>query len=76
MSKVLLNMLRKVTGTVVNEAQSNFVKGRKILDDIPVANEMVDDTRRIKKELLLFKIDFEKAYDSVDWRCVDDVMGR
>lgn len=76
MSKVLLNMLRKVTGTVVNEAQSNFVKDRKILDDIPVANEMVDDTRRIKKELLLFKIDFEKVYDSVDWKCVDDVMGR
>jgi len=31
-----------------------------------VANEVVDDARNLKKELLLFKVNFEKAYDSVD----------
>jgi hypothetical protein len=30
----------------------------------------------LKKELLLFKVDFEKAYDSVDWKYLDDVMGK
>ncbi|PNX63811.1 receptor-like kinase, partial [Trifolium pratense] len=29
-----------------------------------------------KKELLLFKVDFEKAYDSVDWGYLEDVMGK
>jgi hypothetical protein len=24
---------------------------------------------------MLFKVDFEKAYDSVDWGYLDDVMG-
>jgi len=28
---------------------------------------VVDEARKLKKELLLFKVDFEKAYDSVDW---------
>ncbi|PNX57874.1 cysteine-rich receptor-like protein kinase, partial [Trifolium pratense] len=29
-----------------------------------------------KKELMLFKVDFEKAYDSVDWGYLDKVMER
>jgi len=32
-----------------------------------VANEIVDEASRYKKELLLFKVDFEEAYDSIDW---------
>ena len=39
------------------------MKGRQILNGILVANEVVDEE---KKDLLLFKVDFEKAYDSVD----------
>jgi len=29
-----------------------------------------------KKELILFKVDFEKAYDTVDWGYLDDVMSK
>jgi len=36
----------------------------------------VDEARKLKRELMLFKVDFEKAYDSVDWRYLDAVMER
>jgi len=36
----------------------------------------VDDARKRKKILLMFKVDFEKAYDSVDWNYLDSVMRR
>ncbi|GAU20543.1 hypothetical protein TSUD_131010 [Trifolium subterraneum] len=49
-----------------------FVKDRQILDGILIANEVVDEARKSKKELMLFKVDFEKAYDSVDWSYLDD----
>jgi len=39
-----------------------------------IANEVVDETRRFNKELILFKIDFEKAYDSVDLNYLDIAM--
>lgn len=29
----------------------------------------------LKKDLMLFKVDFEKVYDSVDWNYLDIVMG-
>jgi hypothetical protein len=45
-----------------------------MLDRILIANEIVDEAKRKKKELLMFKVDFEKAYDSVDWRFLDFVM--
>ncbi|XP_045830878.1 uncharacterized protein LOC123922177 [Trifolium pratense] len=54
-------------GSVISVSQTAFVKGRQILDGILIANEVVDEARKSKKELLLFKVDFEKAYDSVDW---------
>ena len=37
-------------------------------------NEMVNDARRSKKELLFFKVDFEKAFDSMDWDYLNVVM--
>ncbi|GAU35782.1 hypothetical protein TSUD_56590 [Trifolium subterraneum] len=74
LSKVLANRLRNVVGVVVSDAQSAFIKGRQILDGILIANELVDEAKRNAKDLLLFKVDFEKAYDSVDWDYLNEVM--
>ena len=74
LAKVLANRLRSVIGSVVSESQSAFIKGRQILDGIITANEIVDEVHRRKKELILFKVDFEKAYDSIDWGYIVEVM--
>ncbi|KAK2418273.1 hypothetical protein QL285_040487 [Trifolium repens] len=76
MAKLLANRLRMVIGSVISETQTTFVKDRQILDGVLIANEVVDEARRLKKELLLFKVDFEKAYDLVDWGYLDEVMGK
>jgi hypothetical protein len=47
--------------------QSAFVKERQVLDGILVVNEVVDDARKSQTDLIMFKVDFEKAYDSMDW---------
>jgi hypothetical protein len=65
LAKVLAIRLRGVITSVVSDCQTAFVRGKQILDGILVANEVVDEARRLKKEMLLFKVDFEKAYDSV-----------
>jgi len=75
-AKSLANQLQRVVGKVVSETQTTFVKDRQILHGLLIANEAVDEARKMKKELLLFKVDFEKAYDSVDWNYLDAVMTR
>jgi D-serine deaminase-like pyridoxal phosphate-dependent protein len=62
LAKVLANRLWLVVGSVISKTQTAFVKYRQILDDILIANEVVDEARKLNKELLLFKVDFEKAY--------------
>jgi hypothetical protein len=66
LAKNLANRFQNVIGSVISDTQSAFVKGRQILDGILVANEVVDEAKKLKRELLLFKVDFEKAYDFVD----------
>jgi hypothetical protein len=58
LSKVLVNQLRLVIGRVISETQTTFVKDRQLLDGILIANEVVDEARKMKKEFMLFKVDF------------------
>jgi len=50
--------LIQIIGSVVSDSQSAFVKGKQILDGILIANEAVDEAKRMKRELLMFKVDF------------------
>ncbi|RVW26140.1 hypothetical protein CK203_112190 [Vitis vinifera] len=47
-------------------SQGAFVE-RQILDVILITNELVDEKRRSGEEGIVFKIDFEKTYNHVDW---------
>ena len=47
---------------------------RQILDVVLIVNEVVEDYRRGDKMGLVFKIDFEKAYDNVSWEFLDFVL--
>ena len=74
LAKVLTKRLHGEIRSVVSDSQSAIVKGKQILDDILIANEAVDEARCMGKELLMFKVDFEKAHDSVDFKYLDSVM--
>jgi hypothetical protein len=46
LAKVLANFLKIVIGNVIFNIQLAFVKGKKILDDILIANEVVHEMKR------------------------------
>ncbi|RVW96808.1 Transposon TX1 uncharacterized 149 kDa protein [Vitis vinifera] len=75
-AKVLSGRLRKVLHETISGSQGAFVEGRYILDAVLIANEVVDEKRRSGEEGIVFKIDFEKAYDHVDWGFLDHVLQR
>jgi len=55
-----------VLPSVIDINQFAFLGERGLLDSILVANETVDYLKKEKKSGVLVKVDFEKAYDSVD----------
>ncbi|GKE23399.1 putative RNA-directed DNA polymerase, partial [Tanacetum coccineum] len=73
-AKILASRLAKVIDSVISPNQSAFIEGRKILDGCFVANKIIRMAFVEKTKLLLFKVDFEKAFDCVNWNFLLDVM--
>ncbi|RVX04307.1 Beta-arabinofuranosyltransferase RAY1 [Vitis vinifera] len=67
------------SGIINQSTNASFIvlipkKRRQILDAVLIANEIVDERRRSGEEGVVFKIDFEKAYDHVKWDFLDHVL--
>jgi len=59
-AQLLANHLKKLFHKVISIDQSTFIQGRQILDDILMANEIVDLVRIKCDKCFLFKVEFEK----------------
>lgn len=60
--------------SVISKEQFAFVEGRQILECIVTLQNVIEDARERKTDLIGYKIDFEKAYDSIDWCYLEDIM--
>ncbi|GJX84645.1 putative RNA-directed DNA polymerase, eukaryota, reverse transcriptase zinc-binding domain protein [Tanacetum coccineum] len=73
--QLLANRVAEVVYPVVGSEQYAFIKGRQILDGPLMLNEIVGWSKAKKRQLMVFKVDFEKAYDSVSWDYLFEVIG-
>ncbi|KAL4383394.1 hypothetical protein GQ457_15G018290 [Hibiscus cannabinus] len=67
LSKVIAGRLKCCMETVISNSQFAFIQGCQILDCSFIANECIDEVVRSKLRGVVFKIDFSRAYDTVDW---------
>ena len=75
LAKVLANRMKKVISSVIKEAQMAFVSNRQILDSFVIAEEIIHHWKKgMVGGGLMVKLDFEKAYDSLDHSFLDDMM--
>lgn len=65
--KLLASRLKKLLGLLIAGCHTAFVPGRELLDGVLIANETVDFSTCENKDCLLFKVEFEKMYDMVNW---------
>ena len=66
-SKVLAKRLEKVLPVIIHADQNAFVKGRSIFDAVRTIDDMVDYTKRNNLSGFLVAIDFEKAFDTLNF---------
>jgi hypothetical protein len=74
LAKVLASRLAKVIGNLIANTQTAFLKGRQLVEGVVVVNEVIDMAKKMGKECLILKVDFEKAYDLVDWGFLDFML--
>ena len=75
-TKLLMTRLTDMADKLISKAQTAFVRGRYILDGAVMLHEVMHELRVKKKQGVIFKIDFEKAYDSINWGFVEEVLTR
>ena len=66
-SKLITDRLKKGLADLISEEQSGFVTGRKILDGIVIATEVIHSMARSKEKAMFINLDMAKAYDRVRW---------
>lgn len=67
-SKVLARWIQKDIASVIYEAQTTFIPGRKIYDNTTLLHELVQAyTRKYVSPRCILKINIQKVYYSVEW---------
>ncbi|XP_019242083.1 PREDICTED: uncharacterized protein LOC109222144, partial [Nicotiana attenuata] len=67
--------LKTVVDLIVGHAQSAFIEGRSILDNVIIAHELVKGyNKKGVSPRCIIKVDIRKAYDSVEWPFLEMVL--
>lgn len=75
-AKVLALRLAPLMNNLVTHAQSAFIKGRSIHDNFMYVRNLARRLHKSKTHSLLFKLDIRKAFDSVWWEYILDLLQR
>ncbi|XP_060182476.1 uncharacterized protein LOC132612168 [Lycium barbarum] len=76
-SKVVHGGLDKILPGLISSNQSGFVKGRSIIENVLLTQEIVTDIRkRGKPTNVVIKLDMAKTYDRVSWLYLTRVLKR
>jgi len=73
-TKTLTLRIEKLADKLILKTQSSFLKGRNIMNGVMALHEILHETKRNKEVGVVLKLDFEKAYDKVNWNFLFDCL--
>ncbi|GJU43572.1 retrovirus-related pol polyprotein from transposon TNT 1-94 [Tanacetum coccineum] len=75
-AKILANHLSFVISSLISDVQLAFVSNQQILDGPFILNELLLWGKHKKSKAMVFKVNFEKAFDLMIWDYLDDVLNK
>ena len=76
LAKTLARRLQPYLPKLIHDSQTGFIQERSIFDNIILFWEMVTIAEVQKQDLAVLLLDFEKAYDRVDWDFMEGTLVR
>ena len=74
LTKLLANRLQQVILKVVHRNQYGFIQGRSIQDCLGWAFEYIYQCHASRREIIILKLDFEKAFDIVEFKAILSIL--
>ena len=68
--------MKKVVHDIIGPDQKGFLKNRHIEENTRLVYDLIQYCKKTKREGILLLIDFEKAFDSIEWSYIDKVMSQ
>lgn len=65
-----------ITNKIILTDQFAFIIDRQLMSIVMASNEVIDVTKKSKNVCLIFKVDFEKPCDSLNWFLLNDKLRR
>jgi len=73
-TKVATNRLSTIAKKIIRPTQTAFLPGRNILEGAVILHETLHELHIKKKDGVIFKIDFKKAYDKLKWSFLQQTL--
>ena len=73
-SKALTSRLQPLIPNLIHTDQTGFIKGRSISENFVYAADIIQTCHKRKVPAVVLKLDFRKAFDSVSWLALDQVL--
>jgi len=74
LSTVISNRLKLYLDKLISSSQKGFVRGRQIGECTRLVSDIITDLKNKNKSGILLLIDFEKAFDSIEWCFIDKTL--
>jgi hypothetical protein len=74
LSGVIANRFKNILDPLISKCQKGFVKGRYIGECTRIVSDLIHHLKKNKKTGILLMIDFEKAFDSLEWGFIEKTL--
>jgi hypothetical protein len=71
---VATNRLSTIAQKPIRPTQTAVLPGRNIMEGAVILHEIIHELHMKKRDGVIFKIDFEKAYDKVNWSFLQQTL--
>ena len=73
-SKAIARRIEPMLSKLVHPDQTGFIKGRYIGENIRLINDIMEQTQVNNIPGILISVDFKKAFDSLEWSCIQNAL--